>query len=58
MIIFLHNNLQKNLILLKNLTFRQIEFVLKENCNFLVACEGGITHLSTLVLILLLLFKE
>ena len=44
--IFFHNNLQKNLILLKNLNFRQIEFVLKENCNFLVACEGGITHLS------------
>ena len=44
--IFYHNNFQENLILLKNLNFRQIEFVLKENCNFLVACEGGITHLS------------
>tara|TARA_B100000700_G_C14961924_1_gene816934 strand:+ start:304 stop:1305 length:1002 start_codon:yes stop_codon:yes gene_type:complete len=44
--IFFHNYLHENLILLKNLTFRQIEFVLKENCSFLVACEGGITHLS------------
>ena len=44
--IFYHNNFQENLILLKNLNFRQIEFILKQNCNFLVACEGGITHLS------------
>ena len=44
--IFFHNDLNENLILLNNLTFRQIEFILKENCSFLIACEGGITHLS------------
>ena len=44
--IYFHKELKDNLILLNNLTFRQIEFILKENCKFLVACEGGVTHLS------------
>ena len=44
--IFFHNEMKDNVILLNNLSFRQIEYVLKENCNILIACEGGITHLS------------
>ena len=44
--IFYHNNMDDKVVLIKNLTFRQIEFILKHNCNTLIACEGGVTHLS------------
>lgn len=44
--IFLHNKMKDNLILLKGLSFRQTEYILKENCKFFISCEGGVTHLS------------
>ena len=44
--VFHHNKMKNNLILLNNLSFRQIEYILKENCEYLIACEGGVTHLS------------
>jgi len=44
--IFRHNEMKDNIILLSNLSFRQLEYILKKNCKFLIACEGGITHLS------------
>jgi ADP-heptose:LPS heptosyltransferase len=44
--IFFHNEMKDNLILLKKLSFRQTEYILKVNSKFLISCEGGITHLS------------
>ena len=42
----MHNELKDNLLFINNLSFRQIEFVLKKNCSILISCEGGLTHLS------------
>ena len=44
--IYIHKELGETLYLINNLSFRQIEYILKENCNTLVSCEGGVTHLS------------
>ena len=44
--IYFHKNMNDKLILINDLSFTQIEFILKHNCNTLFACEGGITHLS------------
>ncbi len=44
--IYMHNELKDNLLFINNLSFRQIEFVLKKNCSILISCEGGLTHLS------------
>ena len=44
--VYHHKEKHEKLILLNNLSFRQIEFVLKENCEILISCEGGVTHIS------------
>lgn len=35
-----------NIFLLVNTTFTQFEYFLKNNCKNLIACEGGVTHVS------------
>ena len=44
--IYFHNEMKDKLILLNDLSFRQTEYILKENCKYLISCEGGVTHLS------------
>ena len=44
--VFLHNNYKKNLIIVDNLSFRELETLIKNYAIKLLCCEGGVSHVS------------
>jgi len=44
--IFLHTDYKNDLIIVDNLSFREIETILKNYAFKLLCCEGGVSHLS------------
>ena len=44
---YIHKKYKKKVILIDNLSFRQLETLLKDHCNLFICNEGGISHVTS-----------